>query len=87
MNFHDTKFFHLKQQINTKPFLLALMFCMYLDFSLSTWLSEHGINANESLKLHIRNDLLADLGLDAYLNENECSLKQAGNSDGWINGK
>ena len=58
-----------------------------VDFSLSMWMSEHGLDSNKPLEAHLRNDLLADLGLGAYLNERECTLQQAWNTNGWISGK
>ena len=57
-----------------------------LDFSLSSWILEHGLDSNKTLEIDTRKNLLADLGLSAYLNENECSLQQAWNSNGWISG-
>lgn len=61
----------------------------FTDFSLSSWIQERELDINATLNMEMQKLLLADLGLAAYLSENECSVKsdtQAKHQTGWING-
>ncbi|XP_053400990.1 uncharacterized protein LOC123541000 [Mercenaria mercenaria] len=58
------------------------------EFSLSTWMTDNGLNKNDVLNSQQQKYLLADLGLGAYLKENICILKNTPTKlylNGWIN--
>ncbi|XP_053398282.1 uncharacterized protein LOC128556671 [Mercenaria mercenaria] len=57
------------------------------EFSFSSWMTDHGLSTNATLDVKQKNQLLADLGLSAYLKENECIIETLTTGlyqNGWI---
>jgi hypothetical protein len=61
-----------------------------VDFTLSTWYSDHGQNPGKVLDEWASSVFLDDLGLSPFLETSPCNIDPSfvyANSEGWTNGK
>lgn len=65
-------------------------FCLFLDFSLTNWADNLGVDIAGQMEPAIIRILLQQLGLDTLIKSSPCShrhdLYNSSSSDGWENG-